>query len=333
MISNVGDTENRNLRRFSLNFSEFNSKDLMDLTFSLVDYKNNYLISSDRAHVISFYESFENPAQLIEWMVERPKGNFRIIEINGDKDKIVVIPTIDYNGKFAKNCRNRIFKGMHIIFVESGYGNSYFNYAYNCNAGIKRALEYDPTWIILSNDDMIEMDKPEYLIESLNKVFPKINTVVFSQNRLNVGNLVKFGITTLRRNLFMKLVNEYTRAILKFERKFNIEFLVEGNRFPLKYMTKHKYSYRAISDFSIFSADILRAHYPLYDENFVNGGEDILASIKLYVGSVKYKIIDYSIDSIGGASIGTKGRMLKDISNMAYLNYKILPLLNIDSQK
>ena len=321
MNSNVENIENGYLRGSSLNFTQFNSKELIDLTFNLLDYRNNYFISSDQTDVISFYESFENSTQLIKWMVDRPKGNFKIVEVDGDRDKIVVIPTIDYHGKFAKNCRNTIFKGMHIIFIESGYNNSYFNYAHNCNAGIQRALEYNPTWIILSNDDMIGMDKPEYLIESLNKVFPKVNTVIFSQNRLDVANLVKFGITTLRRNLFMKSVNEYTRALIKFEKKFNIEFLVEGSRFPLKYLTKHKYSYRAISDFSIFSADILRTYCPFYDENFVNGGEDIFASYKLHLESIKYKTIDYSIGSTGGASIGTKGRMLKDISNMAYLNY------------
>lgn len=321
MNSNVENIENGYLRGSSLNFTKFDSKELIDLTFNLLDYRNNYFISSDYTDVISFYESFENSTQLIKWMVDRPKGNFKIVEVDGDRDKIVVIPTIDYNGKFAKKCRNTIFKGMHIIFIESGYNNSYFNYAHNCNAGIKRALEYNPTWIILSNDDMIGMDKPEYLIESLNKVFPKVNTVIFSQNRLDVANLVKFGITTLRRNLFMKSVNEYTRALIKFEKKFNIEFLVEGSRFPLKYLTKHKYSYRAISDFSIFSVDILRNHCPFYNENFVNGGEDIFASCKLHLEPITYKTIDYSIGSIGGASVGTKGRMLKDISNMAYLNY------------
>ena len=45
-------------------------------------------------------------------MRERPKGVANIHEFEGDKDIIVVIPTADFNGKYAKECRENIFKGL-----------------------------------------------------------------------------------------------------------------------------------------------------------------------------------------------------------------------------
>lgn len=113
-------------------------KSIRKLFFSLVDYRNNLFVSNDVNKIMEFYNGFKNKEQLIQWMKERPKGIVYIHEVEGNKDIIVVIPTADYNNKYAKACRDEIFKGLHIIFVESGKNNFYFNYAYNCNTGIKK---------------------------------------------------------------------------------------------------------------------------------------------------------------------------------------------------
>ena len=135
------------------------SKSRSILTFSLVDYRNNYFTSDDSNKIIEFYNGFENRDKLIQWMRERPKGVSTIHEVEGDKDVVVVIPTADFNGKYAKECRENIFKGLHIIFVESGgKGDFYFNIAHNFNVGIKKAMKYNPKWIVFSGDDMVQVD-------------------------------------------------------------------------------------------------------------------------------------------------------------------------------
>ena len=53
-------------------------------------------------------------------------------EIQGDKYAIVVIPTKDINGEYAKTDLE-IFKGLHIIFVANKIG--IFNYAQAVNRG------------------------------------------------------------------------------------------------------------------------------------------------------------------------------------------------------
>ncbi len=54
----------------------------------------------------------------------------------------------------------------------------------------------------------------------------------------------------------MNFIDEYISALLRFGRRFDIELLVNSNKVPLKYLTKNKYLYRVISDFSIFSTYI-----------------------------------------------------------------------------
>ena len=78
--------------------------------FSLVDYRNNYFTSDDPNKIIQFYNGFENRDQLIQWMKERPKGVAFIHEVEGDKEIIVVITTADFNGKYARECReNKVY--------------------------------------------------------------------------------------------------------------------------------------------------------------------------------------------------------------------------------
>jgi len=139
-------------------------------------------MSNDPKDILRFYDYFENRDQLIKWMKERPKGNYRIVEFNKEEnDIIVVIPTIDVNGKFAKTCREEIFKGLHIIFVESGVGNYYFNIAHCNNLGLKKAMEYNPKWIIWSGDDMYKIDDVEVLKNELLKIDHKDYDVIFTQ--------------------------------------------------------------------------------------------------------------------------------------------------------
>ena len=156
------------------------------LFFNLVDYRNILFTSNDLEKIIEFYNGFDNRDQLIQWMKERPKGVSYIHEVDGDNDIIVVIPTADFNGKYAINCRENIFKGLHMIFVESGGKDDfYFNYAHNCNVGIKKAMEYNPKWVVVSNDDMYKIDEVSILIDELHKIDPifLISILYLHQNK------------------------------------------------------------------------------------------------------------------------------------------------------
>ena len=300
------------------------------LFFSLMDYLNNLFTSNDYKDILKFYDYFDDREQLIKWMRERPKGNYRIVEFNKENnDIIVVIPTMDVNGKFALNCKNEIFKGLHIIFVESGYNNYYFNYAHNCNAGIKKAMEYNPKWIIVSNDDMYKIDDIEVLKNKLLKinnneiycVFTKPSKYHSSPERIAERNILFY---------FYYLKNRYSRAILKLIKKFNIKYSMCPISGKFSMLFKKGYEYLEIQDFAIFSSNFIKiTEGKIFDETFINGAEDTDLSLKLSLNPNKITIIDYKIgDYIGstrGLGITTS---LRSIAGETYLNYKWFDFLN-----
>ena len=188
------------------------------LFFSLVDYRNNYFNSDDPNKIIEFYNGFENRDQLIQWMKERPKGVATIHEVDGDKDIIVVIPTADFNGKYAKECRDNIFKGLHIIFVESGeVPDPYFNYAHNCNVGIRKAMEYMPKWVVVSNDDMVKIDDVGLLKSKLHEISADYTSAVFTVPSYYHSYKTSIGLS-------IPIWTDFIREIMRFNRLIVLNF-------------------------------------------------------------------------------------------------------------
>ena len=121
---------------YALNSSVFNRDESnIDLFFSTMHVRNELYESGQIEKIIEFYNSFQSTFELINWMKERPKGRYRIFVSRGDPDYLVVIPTIHPTSKFSQTCVNDIFRGMTVIFVESGR-NLYFNYKFQGRTSI-----------------------------------------------------------------------------------------------------------------------------------------------------------------------------------------------------
>jgi hypothetical protein len=295
-----------------------------------VDYINNYFVNGDIDKIIQFYDCFENTEQLIRWMRERPKGVATIHEVEGDKDVIVVIPTADFNGKYAKECRDNIFKGLHMVFVESGK-DFYFNYAHNCNIGVKKALEYKPDWIVISNDDMYKIDKIEVLIAELSKLDNTNVDSVFTQPSKYHSIPVFFSEGNKLRRFYLGFF-KYRRSQLRIENKYLVKYFSSPRNHYGKYFFKHKNPHISIADFGIFSSKFIeRKGRVLFDEIYVHGCEDVDLSLEIALKK-KYSFINYSIGDLLGSSLGTDiKRKLRDISGYIYLNYKLkVSKINID---
>ena len=174
--------------------------------FSLTTLKNDLFYSKDPKKLLQFYSTFSNAESIIDWLENRPKGRTKIIEVEGDKDCIVVIPTANHNNEYSQKCRDEIFKGMHIIFVESGnYSDPFFSFSHSCNVGLKKALEYSPTFIVWSNDDMLEHDDSERLKSELKKILNNKVKAVFAKHQHQVSTPVKvieFNFVKFQKYLF-----------------------------------------------------------------------------------------------------------------------------------
>ncbi|WP_393972162.1 hypothetical protein OXIME_000773 [Oxyplasma meridianum] len=296
-----------------------------ELFFSLVDYRNNLFMSNDPQKIIEFYNSFENREQLIQWMKERPKGVCYIKEIEGDKDIIVVIPTVDINGKYAIQDKD-IFKGLHIIFVESGAGNYYFNYAHNCNVGIKKAMEYNPKWIIVSNDDMYKIDNISILKKELNKLNFNEKKFVHTYPAKYHSRYAYISNRTFRRSFILSIYKNY-RKKLKIESFLKIKYVIGTSSGIKRFLYNNKIKILYSGAITILSYGLIKnLECKIFDENYVNGAEDIDLAIKLKLEKVKYNIIDFKIKDIVGGTLGSYGdiRTFREICNLSYLNTKIV---------
>ena len=301
------------------------------LFFSLVDYRNNYFTSNDPNKIIEFYNDFENRDQLIQWMRERPKGVANIHEVEGDKEIIVVIPTADSNGKYARECRDNIFKGLHMIFVESGeIPDPYFNYAHNCNVGIKRAMEYNPKWIVVSNDDMVKIDGVDALKSELTRLDNNKIDLVFTKKSAYHSIPARFSKQRITRQIILKAIwkRKFGGSLLKpffdMEKKFQCEYFLSPRTGFTFLLYKKGYNLTSFTDFGLFSSEYIRRLAGIvFDETFVNAHEDHDFILRAFLHGIRLTRINYKIGDYVGSSLSTGFiRTLRELAGIAYLNQK-----------
>ena len=302
------------------------------LEFKLTDYRNSSFISNSTNAIADFYDGFKNSSQIIEWMRERPYGNTRIREVSGEKDIIVVIPTIDTNGEFAQRCRDEIYHGLHIIFVESGLPRDfYFNFANSCNVGVKKAMEYKPKWIICSNDDVLKIDDVGALKSELSKydsnsilsVIPKSESKGFC-----FITSYNFLFRILSKFDFLKVFQS-----VALDMRFNIKYSVQCSFRSLNKLGKLMYIFLTKRRLKVFPSGQIRivsgmfaasVEGNIYDSTYINGIEDFDLAIRLLNNGQKPCFINYRLGVIGGASLGnTYERFLRSAVSRIYLDYKI----------
>lgn len=312
------------------------------------DSLNSLFMSNKASDIIEFYNKFNFRKDLIEWMRKRPKGKARICEINGPNDIVVVIPTIDCNGAFAKICRDIIFSGFHIIFVESGTEKQYFNYAHNCNVGIRKALEYNPKWIIISNDDMKKKDEPEILRSEISKYDPKKYQILFAETSKNhsleihmgklnaIGTMLLYASSLIPTSIVNSVTNNRYLAIAIRLKKFKYRYKI-SKKYGVKpfFFTTSKHwniymkegrSFTLFQDFGVFSSSYLsdKKGGMLFDETFINAHEDQMISLELSQKEYTRGALHYSIESQGGGSFGDSlERALRTAASDIYLSLKM----------
>ena len=297
---------------------------------SLVDYRNNLFTSSNPDDIMKFYESFQSRDDLTEWMRERPKGATYVHEVEGTKDIVVVIPTADSDGKYAKECRENIFKGLHIIFVESGeVPDHYFNYAHNINAGMRKAVEYNPKWIVYSNDDMLKVDSVLVLKEGLRKINASEVGIIFCSSGSNYHSKEMY-ISAIRKVRY--IINQFLpfrqRKAFEINRKFRTTFLSSDNSFLKSLLYRKIFKFKNTIAFGIFSAEMVRDFVSrdgyLFDETFINCCEEGDLAIRIQKSKWKVGEIKFRIEPIIGGTFGNSAtRYLRDQLGTIYLSSKI----------
>ena len=291
-----------------------------------LDELNRLFTSKNVEDVIKFYDHFDAPEQLIEWMKNRPSAPMKIYEVEGDKDIVVVIPTANHEGDMAKNCAKDIFKGQQIVFVESN--GPFFNYARSCNYGLKYALKYNPKWIILSNDDIYKIDDISVLVKQLSNLNNiNFDTVFIDPNpdyhHSDDSYVISYGFFDVT---LLPLLYKFSKLKQILRKKYKILYGVtnfKNNKNRLRYLLSKKVSpFIGVGDFAIFSSVFLGIkNYKVFDEVFINGYEDIALSLELYHRN-RYLNIDFKLGSHISSSLGrSDSQILRSISNAAYFSF------------
>jgi len=308
-----------------------------DPFFSLVDYRNNLFTSSDPKKVTEFYNGFESRDELIEWMRERPKGASYIHEVEGEKDIIVVIPTADFNGKYARECRENIFKGLHMIFVESGeVPDPYFSFARNANVGIKKALEYNPEWIVISNDDMHKGDDVSILTSQLNDP-----TFINRTMKDHVGILFAYPPTSYysrKRNVSaIRVAGKLILLILyifkrdpsfKIYMKFGVKYVISPKNFMYKLFLRKIFDYTDPTSFAVFNAkmcgEFSKEYGYVYDPTFITCREESDLAVRIKQSGWNSDSINFRIPPMRGMYLGVgKDRYIRDQAGVTYFSIKM----------
>jgi len=218
---------------------------------------------------------------------------------------------------------------LHMIFVESGeIPDPYFNYAHNCNLGIKKAMEYNPKWIVLSNDDMVKEDAIERLSSILLKLNNEEEIVVHT---LKSGKYhsrdALISTRTIRRKIVLSMMGKLERIRMSLESRFDVKYIVGSSLGFYRFLYSPILRVEYPGSFTIISSALIkRMNGIFFDETFINGAEDIDIAILLKQKGTKVEYVDYKIGDIIGGTVGPYDivRRTRDLVNTCYLNTKLL---------
>jgi hypothetical protein len=136
----------------------------------------------------------------------------------------------------------------------------------------------------------------------------------------------RFTKKILRYIFKYKLWHSLNKFIDKFEIKY--ETIWPRNIF-IKYLFYKNIRSILITrgTFGIFSSILIeKMHFEPFDENYINDYEDVDFSMRI---SNNYELINFKIGSFKGSSLGHGNlRFKRDISNLAYFNYKYAKILD-----
>ncbi|MGC2288959.1 MAG: hypothetical protein WA688_03785 [Thermoplasmata archaeon] len=263
-------------------------------------------------------------------MKQRSTSEPRLREVDGEKDLVVVIPTADYDGEMATRCREEVFKGQHIIFVESReFPDPFFNFAKFVNAGFTRALDYNPDWVAYSGDDVYKIDDLSTLKQGLSRLASRnLKTVFFDPP----GTYYSVPSTVVRFNsLFlvaMFLLGGKRKRFSTLLRKYRLRYAPASPtalRKTPRFMYEILCRYIDTNSLGVYSSAFVKSCSGRpFDQVYINSHEETDLAIQLAASPSDYAFVKYRVGTSVGATLGQhEARALRAIAGLSYLNQKL----------
>lgn len=285
--------------------------------------------SSENKHEFMKAVSIANKVDDVASLLKKlPKSEVTIKTIRPSINSLIVavVPTIDSNSDRGKKVSN-FFSPYPVIFVESS--GPHFNYSHSCNEGIEVALKLNPTWIIISNDDIVPLDPFNDLVNSLSKAKGSLYTATDpSRKRRHGGSAFitkvnSFGLLFEVFQIILRRDFVSLQTLVSFGMKKNSYSTGDLDTFFPKLIShfgNHRsIEYKAFADFCVFKADILKRFR--FDENFWNNYEDRELSFRLFKEGFELIILPFKLGSVGDVSFnGSLRRRLQNQINKIYFS-------------
>jgi len=122
--------------------------------------------------------------------------------------------------------------------------------------GIKKAMEYNPKWIVLSNDDMYKIDDVDVLVKALNDFNPEKIDCVFTDESLYHSMIFSVGKPRMYTNI-LRLIFKHRehKFISKITRRYELEYnrVAFKSEFLRRLFFNSVFSFIYTCDFGIFS--------------------------------------------------------------------------------
>ncbi len=278
--------------------------------------------SQNPEDLVSLYQSFHSVADIRNFLCSRPKGKPTVVPHlgRGKPDCVAVVPTADASGPLASEFL-RSFPHLDILLVESrGWG---FNFAHSMNVGISAALELDPKWIVLTNDDLspqspwsewrTEMDKREGT--------EWIKPTIYCDRKMLSSSWI---LTLLNEDtISWKLGHRLSQrsgekdgtynVFLSFARKLGVPPVLPVKTEPLRGVSDHFLAKRfrvttvptflSVQPISIYRSSVLEN--TRFDERYTNALEDTDLSLRLAQEKHPGRLVRIGVNTRMGGSLGT----------------------------
>ena len=175
----------------------------------------------------------------------------------------------------------------------------------------------------MSNDDVYKIDEFSVLKNKLLEIYGA-DVVFVTPTVCHSHDISIYSQRLLLRLLLYHHINKYNFVRLKLFKKYNIKFLVRQMDAVRRIVMKPIHTFKLTGDFQIFSADLVK-NSDIFDKTFINSMEDVDFSYKVSKEKIGNTTVDFKIGDYIGKSLGVGiERTIRDISNLAYFNKKLI---------
>jgi|GEM_PF-4819586 hypothetical protein len=276
--------------------------------------------------VSEFFSSFSSETEIIEWMRKRKKQDPVISEAEGEDDIIAVIPGNNHTEMMGSTSNKDLFTGFRKIY--SGTGSGRPNFPICVNEGIKRALKYEPEWIVISSPNTNVYGKSLDLRNAVKLASYEDNRILIPGPSPVKSRYMRIG----KRNLFSgKLnINRLEKWAYGIEENLSSRFgdiyIAEPMDILHRAMQRWTFSVPNISSFIVLSGKWLKSiDGHVMDETFTSAycGVDFSIRHTRRSGGINFINLPYRVRKQRTPRLSLPFEHVWDLCNRIYLTHKI----------